>query len=200
MTDQGNDFAVTLVAENFEAFVMGLVDESVYDTSEQDRFAELAMVREGSFSPILLRAFREVADVVPDADRRMRALAEAVVHDKGFFALHADARSMLMYDCLFWLFTSFNQLRSFEQYVRTPPQHERSCTLPSYALMIAGFTTTSEPYGFRTGGYAKAFIEEWWGSRISSGHIAETAEGYRFTDTAVASLLVELATVAGEGG
>ncbi|MHA6758241.1 SMI1/KNR4 family protein [Streptacidiphilus sp. PAMC 29251] len=90
--DQERDFAITLVAENFEAFVTGLVDESVYDTSEQDRLAALATVRDGSFSPVLLRAFSEVADVLPDADRRMRALAEAVVRDKGYFALHADAR------------------------------------------------------------------------------------------------------------
>lgn len=81
--DQENDFAITLVAENFEAFITGLIDESVYDSSEQDRLAALAAVRDGSFSPVLLRAFREVADVLPDADRRMRALAEAIVRDKG---------------------------------------------------------------------------------------------------------------------
>ena len=52
---------------------MGLVDEFVYDTSEQDRLDALATVREGSFSPILLRAFGEVADVLPDADRRLGA-------------------------------------------------------------------------------------------------------------------------------
>ncbi|MET7381723.1 hypothetical protein ABZT08_23355 [Streptomyces sp. NPDC005526] len=34
-------------------------------------------MRDGSFSPVLLRGVREVADVLPDADRRMRALAEA---------------------------------------------------------------------------------------------------------------------------
>ncbi len=198
--DQEGDFAITLVAENFEAFVTGLVDESVYDTSEQDRLAELAKVGDGSFSPVLLRAFSEVADVLPDADRRMRALAAAVVRDKGFFVLHADARSMLMYDYLFWLFTSFNQVDSFERYVRTPPQTERSYTLPNYELMIAGFAPASERYGFHTGGYAAAFLEEWWNSRLASGHLAETADGYRFTDTAIAALLDELTTVAGSHG
>ncbi|MBV6703103.1 SMI1/KNR4 family protein [Kitasatospora aureofaciens] len=33
---QENNFAITLVAETFEAFVTSLVDASVYDTSEQD--------------------------------------------------------------------------------------------------------------------------------------------------------------------
>ncbi|MCX4746144.1 SMI1/KNR4 family protein [Kitasatospora sp. NBC_01287] len=197
--DQESDFAITLVAENFEAFVTGLVDESVYDTSEQDRLAALATVRDGSFSPVLLRAFREVADALPDADRRMRALAEAVVRDKGFFALHADARSMLMYDYLFWLFTSFNQVASFERYLRTPQQSERSYATPDYELMIS-FGLASEQYGFRTGGYAPGFLEEWWNSRIAPGRITETADGYRLTDAAVAALLHELATVAGEGG
>ncbi|MFE2410468.1 SMI1/KNR4 family protein [Kitasatospora sp. NPDC059408] len=196
--DQENDFAITLVAENFEAFVTGLVDESVYDTSEQDRLAELAMVRDGSFSPVLLRAFGEVADVLPDADRRMRALAAAVVHDKGFFALHADARSMLMYDYLFWLFTSFNRVDSFEGYLKTPPQAEGSGTLPTYELMITGCGPAHEPYGFRTGGYGPARLEEWWNSRIASGHLTETVDGYRFTDAAVAALLDELAAVAGD--
>ncbi|WP_406277563.1 hypothetical protein [Embleya sp. NBC_00896] len=119
--------------------------------------------------------------------------------DKGFFVRHADARSVLMYDYLFWLFTRLNQVGSFEQYLRTPPQPERCYALPDYELMIA-FGLATEPYGFRTGGYAPGFLEEWWNSRIASGHIAETADGYRLTDAAVASLLHELATVAGDGG
>ncbi|WP_194916154.1 SMI1/KNR4 family protein [Catenulispora rubra] len=196
--DQEHDFAITWVAENFEAFVTGLVDESVYDTSEQDRLDALATVREGSFSPILLRAFGEVADVLPDADRRLRALGEAVVQDKGFFALHADAHSMLMYDYLFWLFTSFNRVGSFEQYLTTPPQHERSYALPDYELMIA-FSLVSEPYGFSTGGYGPGFLEQWWESRIASGQIVETADGYRLTDPVVTALLDELAAVARQG-
>ncbi|WP_326675183.1 SMI1/KNR4 family protein [Streptomyces sp. NBC_01237] len=197
--DQEGDFAITLVAESFEAFVTGLVDGAVYDTSEQDRLAALATVRDGVFSPALSRAFSEVADVLPDADRRMRALAETVVRDKGFFALHADTRSMLMYDYLFWLFTSFNQVDSFERYVSAPPEHERSYALPDYELMIA-FDLVSQPYGFRTGGYAPGFLEEWWKSRIASGHIVETADGFRLTDAAIAALLDALATVAGAGG
>ncbi|WP_395294153.1 SMI1/KNR4 family protein [Kitasatospora hibisci] len=37
--DQENDFAITFVAENFEAFVAGLVDRPVHDTSGRDRVA-----------------------------------------------------------------------------------------------------------------------------------------------------------------
>ncbi|MGW1408875.1 SMI1/KNR4 family protein [Streptomyces sp. NPDC002403] len=195
--DQEDDFAITPVAVNFEAFVTGLVDESVYDTSEEDRLDALAAVRDGSFSPVLLRAFREVAGVLPDADRRMRILAEAVVHDKGFFALHADARSTLMYDYLFWLFTSFNRVGSFDRYVRTPPQYERSYALPDYELMIV-FSLVAEPYEFSTGGYAPGFVEDWWKARVGSGRIRETADGYRMTDAAVTALLDELAAVAGD--
>ncbi|MFJ8201009.1 hypothetical protein [Streptomyces sp. NPDC096152] len=208
--DQEYDFAITLVAENFEAFITGPVDGSVYDTSEHDRLAALAAVRDGGFSPVLLRAFREfspvllrafreVADVLPGADRRMRALAEAVVRDKGYFALHADARSLLMYDYLFWLFTSFNQVGSLEGYLANPPESQRSYAQPYYGLMIA-FGVASDPYGFCTGGYAPGFVEQWWKSRLASGHIAETADGYRLTDAAVAALLHELASAAGEDG
>ncbi|MFD0294754.1 SMI1/KNR4 family protein [Streptomyces sp. NPDC127118] len=195
--DQEGDFAITPVAENFEAFVTGLVDESVYDTSEQDRIDALATVRDGSFSPVLSRALREVADVLPDADRRLRRLAEAIVHDKGFFALHADERSTLMYDCLFWLFTSFNRVDSFDRYVKAPAGHERSYALPDYELMIV-FGLVADPYDFNTGGYAPGFVEDWWNSRVASGHIAETADGYRMTGAAVTALLDGLAAVADE--
>ncbi|MFF2959004.1 SMI1/KNR4 family protein [Streptomyces sp. NPDC057963] len=195
--DQEADFAITPVAENFEAFIEGLVDDSVYDTSEEDRLAALATVREGSFSPILLRAFREVADLLPDADGSMRGLAEAVVREKGFFALHADARSTLMYDYLFWLFTSGNQVDSFEGYIRAPHSKERSYAQPDYELMIV-FCLVSDPFGFHTGGYARGFLEDWWTSRVAAGDIVETAEGYRMTETAAAVLLKELAAAAGE--
>ncbi|MEU2671453.1 SMI1/KNR4 family protein [Streptomyces sp. NPDC007164] len=190
--DQEDDFAITPVAENFEAFITGLVDESVYDTSEQDRIDALATVRDGSFSPVLSRAFREVADVLPDADRRLRRLAEAIVHDKGFFALHADERSTLMYDCLFWLFTSFNRVDSLDRYMKPPAGHERSYALPDYELMIV-FGLVADPYDFSTGGYAPGFVEDWWDSRVASGRIAETADGYRMTDAAVTALLDGLA-------
>lgn len=104
-----------------------------------------------------------------------------------------------MYDYLFWLFTSFNQVDSFERYVRTPSQHERSYARPDYELMIA-FDLASEPYGFRTGGYAPGYLGDWWNSRIASGHIVETADGHRLTDAAISTLLDELAVVAGENG
>lgn len=197
--DQGDDFAITPVAENFEAFIRGLVDASVFDTSEEDRLADLAKVRQGGFSPILLRAFREVTDVLPDADRRLRALAEAVVHDKGFFALHADARSLLMYDFLFWLFTSCHQVASFEQYVKSAPQQPRSCARPDYELMIVA-SPDGDPGAFSTGGYALDFLADWWRSRIASGLIVETVDGHRFTEGAVAVLLGELAAPARADG
>ncbi|MHA6758240.1 hypothetical protein ACXKR8_007130 [Streptacidiphilus sp. PAMC 29251] len=104
-----------------------------------------------------------------------------------------------MYDYLFWLFTSYNQVNAFERYVRTPSQHQRSYARPDYELMIS-FGLESEQYGFRTGGYAPAFLEDWWNSRTTSGRITETADGYRLTDVATAALLDDLPTVSGEDG
>ncbi|MGW7442884.1 hypothetical protein [Kitasatospora sp. NPDC054795] len=77
-----------------------------------------------------------------------------------------DLRSLLMYDYLFRLSTSANRADSFERCVRTPPQQERSYALPDYELMIA-FDLGSEPYGFRTGGYAPGFLEDRWSSRTA---------------------------------
>ncbi|MCX4967795.1 SMI1/KNR4 family protein [Streptomyces sp. NBC_00654] len=195
--DQEDDFAVTPVAETFEAFVEGLVEASVHDTSEEDRLAALATVREGSFSPVLLRAFREAEDVLPDADGLLRRLAEAIVREKGFFSLHADARSTLMYDCLFWLFTRGNRVDSFARYLRAPDTQERSYASPDYELMIV-FCLVSDPFGFRTGGYAPGFLEDWWSSRVTRGAIVETSEGHRMTEAAVAVMIEELTAAAGE--
>jgi len=38
--DQEDDYEITFPADNFEAFIRGLVSEEEYDTSEEDKEAE----------------------------------------------------------------------------------------------------------------------------------------------------------------
>ncbi|MHC4176130.1 MAG: SMI1/KNR4 family protein, partial [Planctomycetota bacterium] len=53
--DQESDFKITFLAKDFEAFVGGLVNESVYDTSVEDLKNDLKKIESGSFSTLLSR-------------------------------------------------------------------------------------------------------------------------------------------------
>ncbi|MDR2639505.1 MAG: SMI1/KNR4 family protein, partial [Helicobacteraceae bacterium] len=110
--DQEADYKIIFLAKDFESFIKGLVSEEAYNDDERDEQDELQKVREGSFSPILLKAFEIAKPILPDVDRRLRVLAEKIVKAKGFFALHDDELSYLMYDILFWLYSGFNTAAS----------------------------------------------------------------------------------------
>jgi hypothetical protein len=189
--DQEQDYKITFLAETFEMFIESLVDEEEYDTSEFDFLDDLEKVRTGSFSPILLRAFAEVSDVLPDADKKIRRLAEKIVVGKGYFALHADDLSMLMYDYLFWLYSSYNSAKSYQHYMNSPRLFDTSYDLPSYTLMIV-FCISDEPFEFETRGFAEAFLEEWWVERVAQLEIVKTDDGYRMTETFVKEMLLEI--------
>ena len=83
---------------------------------------------------------------------------------------------------------------SFEDFVDRPeePSYDRPC----YELMIV-FDLVTDPYGFCTGGYAPDFVRDWWNARIAAGEFVKTAEGYRFSPEAEATLLHRLAIVTG---
>ena len=48
--DQEGDYQITFLAKDFEAFIRGLLHESVYDTSAEDLRKALDKVDHGSFS------------------------------------------------------------------------------------------------------------------------------------------------------
>lgn len=82
--NQENDYKITFLAENFEAFVRGLVNESVFDTSEEDLQDDLERIETGSFSSLLsdlLKAFDG-----PDLGPVLRAVCKQLTLDKGYFA------------------------------------------------------------------------------------------------------------------
>ncbi|MDR2033168.1 MAG: SMI1/KNR4 family protein [Helicobacteraceae bacterium] len=181
--DQEADYEIVFLAKNFEEFIKGLVDEEVFDTSEEDKLNELKKVREGSFSPVLLKAFEIVKPILPDAPQRLRKLAELIVEEKGYFSLHADELSTLMYDVLFWLYSSYNTAKNFDYYTNNKKLFESSYGLPSYEMMIV-FSIYGDPYGFRAGAYACGFVEDWWNKRVNSGELKEGADGFRLTPAA----------------
>lgn len=109
----------------------------------------------------------------------MRALGRQIVDEKGFFALHADERSHLIYGLMFWLYSSLCTARSYEAFVHYP-KTSPSYASPCYALMIP-FSLVAAPYSFTTNGYAEGFLREWWDTWVARGDIVEMAEGYRLT-------------------
>ena len=191
--DQEDSYRITVVAPDFAAFVKGLVDEKQYDTTEDDRQNAENKVEQGTLSPILLRALIVANGDLPKGERMLRRLARLIVDEKGHFSLHADENSHLMYDLLFWLYSKLTTASSFEDFL-SYPEGEASYERPCYELMIA-FCILAQPYEFRTGGYAPAFVRDWWDARIASGEIRKTLEGYRLTPRAETTLLRQIAIV-----
>lgn len=163
--DQEDDYKITFLAPNFAAFIQGLVHDEVYDTSEEDKQEALRKVAYGKFSPLLAELCAKVSEV-ERIDRVIRTICTQIVEEKGFFSLHADERSILMYDLQFWLYT------------KSYPQTSRDQYLDVYKQMIA--------FGgeFGTGGYAPGFITDWLDNRLQQGLIVENDGTLRFTAAA----------------
>lgn len=151
--DQERDFAITFLADDFESFVRGLVNEDVYDTSEQDRKDALEKVAHGSFSTTLN------ALLASDEGPVLRDLCRRITEEKGHFSLHADPLSMLVYDFLFMVFTRPNQAHDRESYLRAYP-----------AMLVFG------DGAFTTGGYAPSFVESWLERRVAEGEVVARAD------------------------
>lgn len=172
--DQESNFRVTFLAKDFEAFIRALVDEESFTHDEEILEAARITVQRGSFTPLL-------AELVADPARasygpRLRQLAGEIVEAKGYFGLHAEEKSWLVYDILFHLYTSTKAVTTQAQYLKAYPQ-----------MLVRG-------NGFSTGAYAPELVKEWYAARKSAGDILKTkGGGLRFSDAAVARLEAALA-------
>ncbi|MCP3776007.1 SMI1/KNR4 family protein [Paenibacillus sp. MZ04-78.2] len=175
--DQERDYEITYLAENFEAFIRGLVHADFYDTSEEDMQEDLRKVAHEEFSPLLSELCARVTEV-DNMEEIIRAICTRIVEEKGYFAFHADELSTLMYDLQFWLYT------------KSYPHTGRGQYLTAYEKIIA--------FGgsFSTGGYAPGFISDWMDDRIRQGMIVGTNDALAFTDTAIEQLLEKLGAFA----
>ncbi|MFS2125902.1 SMI1/KNR4 family protein [Pseudomonas sp. Pseusp97] len=191
--DQEADFAITEVAPDFATFIRGLVSEDEFNDDAETFEADLATVQRGTLSPILRRALDAAAAELPDGERYIRRLAERIVRAKGFFAIHADPDSQLMYDAMFWLFSQLKLAESYEDFhdcSREQSDYRRPC----YTLML---TTryVADLYGFCTGGYAPGFLRDWWDARLAAGSIVHGEGGYRFEADYAARLVRTLLAI-----
>jgi len=156
--DQELGFKITFLTNTFESFIRGLVNDSVYDTSEEDLKNALKKIDNGSFSSLLTGLVSSSGD--PSYGTRIRNLCRKLTSQKGHFALHADELSLLVYDLLFYLYTMSNKLIDKEEYLKVYPN------------MIA--------FGdgeFSTRGYAPGFIQNWITKRLTQGKIVKARSG-----------------------
>jgi hypothetical protein len=165
----------------------------MFDSAEEDRAQDILTVERGTLSPIVARAMAAVTDQLPDSEGILRHLARRIIDEKGFFALHADATSHLIYDMIFYLYSALRTAASLEDFLDGAGA-DATYDRPTYELMFV-FSLVADPYGFHTGGYAKGFLEDWWTARLDAGAITPVPGGYRMTDTAEDALLCQLRAV-----
>lgn len=172
--DQESDYEITFLAKNFETFIKGLVNEEVYDTSEEDLKDELESIKSGQFSNTLTQLIKGNKSF--DFDRILRNLLTELTNEKGYLALHADELSYLVYDIQFYLYSNENKISSIEKYLK------------EYPKMIA--------FGDReisTNGYAPDFVKDWINQKIESKLITkELFKGYKFSTEYESNLLKRL--------
>ncbi|MBD8499572.1 SMI1/KNR4 family protein [Paenibacillus arenosi] len=174
--DQENEYEITFLADNFEAFICGLVSEEEYDTSEEDKTEDLYKVAHGKFSPLLEELCSQVSEV-DQIEMKIRSICTKVVEEKGHFSFHADELSYLMYDVQFWLYT------------KSYPNTNREEYLKMYDRMIA--------FGgeFGQGGYAPGWITEWLERRMKEGRIIQENGRLRFTEQFTTELMNTLLVI-----
>jgi len=143
--DQESDYRITFLAKNFEEFINGLVHQDVYDTSEEDLKKTLADLKTGDYSDILTQFLKDKEDL----KEQLRKLLIKLTTEKGYFALHADELSHLVYDVQFYLYSNNVSVLTKEEY------------LESYPKMIAMGNKEISTHGYATG-----FVKDWLNSRI----------------------------------
>lgn len=174
--DQESDYEITDVAENFEEFIRGLVNQQTYEPTQEDRraarAATLEIVARGSFSSTLN------ALLAPGDDAVIRDLCRRVVEQKGHFSLHEDPLSFLVYDYLFLLFARSKRARDRAAYLKAYPE-----------MLVFGDGT------FQTGGYGPGFVENWFDRRVASGEIVSADGALTLSASGRARVLAEVAAL-----
>lgn len=171
--DQEGGYEITFLAEDFETFIRGLVNDEQYDTSAEDKEEDLRKVAEGQFSPLLSELCAQDTGI-DRLEHKIRSVCTQIVEEKGHFSFHADELSYLMYDLQFWLYT------------RLYPDTNREKYLAVYQDIIA--------FGkdFGQGGHAPAWITDWLDKRKREGRIIHGPRGLQMTEEASAEMIARL--------
>lgn len=188
VVDQEDEYRVSSIAKDFATFIRGLVSEEEFQPDPEEERAEyLAIVNEGSFSPIVQRGIDAIAETLPGAGAAVREVGRRIVADKGFFSLHADANSHLMYAAMFLLYSTLTTARSRDEFIDGDPDAVEY-SVPCYRLMLP-VSFVADRFGFTTGGWARDFVADWWDQSVENGSIVETPDGFRYTADTEAGLV-----------
>lgn len=155
--DQESDYKKTFLAKNFETFIRGLINESEFDTSEQDLIDELETFKSGQFSNVLQEYFKTEKKI--NFDKVLRNLFTELTTEKGYFALHSDSISYLAYDIQFYLLTINKKIKTKQEFIKCYPE-----------MVAIGNNEIS------TKGYAN-FFEDWFDIKLKNEEIKKTLSG-----------------------
>ena len=173
--DQEDDYKITFLAKDFETFIRGLVYSGVYEipAAAEGYKADLNKINNGKFTPLLHNLCEQFTENI-QINQIIRNISKAVLEEKSYFSLHADAHSYLLYDIQFMLYTHVNVVNSKEDYLKVYPE-----------IMTLGGE-------FSTGGYCADFVRKWLELRIETGEIVESKNGFIFSGTHLQSVNVAL--------
>jgi SMI1-KNR4 cell-wall len=171
--DQEVGYKKTVLAKDFETFIRGLVNDEVYDTSEQDLKDTLETFKTGRFSDTLQQYFNAEKNI--NFDKILRNLFTELSNEKGYFALHGDILSYLAYDIQFYLLTLNKKVETKEEFVKLYPE-----------MVALGNNEIS------TGGYA-SFFEDWFDEKIKNNEITKShSNALQFTEQYKQQLFLEI--------
>lgn len=171
--DQESDYKITFLANDFESFIKGLVHEDAYDTSLLDYEADLEMIQQAAFTP-LLQGLCDAHPQHPNIANIIRKISLAILEEKNFFALHADPLSYLLYDVQFMLYSQVHKLVSMKEYLEIYPS----------IMSLEG--------EFSTGGYSPAFVQDWAKEKTKLQQVAQSKLGLRFTEEYLSTVIEAL--------
>lgn len=174
--NQERDYRITRLADDFEAFVRGLLPESFFYEEDPEivRRDALVDVRTAPFGSRLRKLREQWPD--PRMPAAIRRVAEAIVEDKGRFALDADANSQLLYAAQLLLLSHVRPVRSAAGFVQ------------SYPGVIAMVGSAD----FGTGHWTPAFVEDWFRACVAVGQLVQADGGWRLSAEHRAKLLQRL--------
>lgn len=172
--DQENDYKIVTLADSFEDFIRGLVNEKEFGPDpEEEKAKELEKVKTAPFSPLLAELCQKSG--APEAvERLIREVAVRIVEDKGYFKLHGDENSYRLYDIQFWLYENASSGVKEKKYMKDYPN-----------ILASGS-------GFSTGGYASGFVEGWLKKRKETGVIITRFGKLRMSEAAREALREQL--------
>lgn len=155
--DQEMDYRVTKLAPDFATFVRGLVaDEDELDEAANDAFqATRRDIERGRFSTELTRLLKQSRSP-KKTEKALRYMLDMEAITKGKLVLDGGTLSYLIYDLLFWLYTSAHP-------VRTPDEF----------LAVYGSLLEEGDGDVKTVTYRPRIVATWMKKRVASREIIE---------------------------